>query len=302
MKCPSPISLPDPKKGSKAQRITVPCGKCGACKANRRSDWTFRLKQELKIARNGWFITLTYDEENLPFTEDGLPTLDKRHWQNFVKKLRKRIRKVWPEESFRYYTVGEYGTKTGRPHYHTIGYNIPLNVLSKLSDIWGLGHVYIGDVEDASLHYVTKFHVNTNNQDIIDEQTGEVFERVEEFATMSRGNGKVLDDGTDHKYRYGIGHNYVKDNADWHQDNEYHYVNNNGFKQRLPQYYRDKIFDPVTRQAHLIRIQPELDKNYRKEIERLKRLKIENPESYILKSQYEAAKKVKHKAQEGNTF
>ena len=187
MQCPTPTSIADPHKKHKSNRITVPCGKCGACRKTRRNEWAFRLSQELKTAKNAYFITLTYSDENLPFTPDGVITLDKKDLQNFQKRLRKLQKKQWPETKYRYYAVGEYGTETDRPHYHIIAFNVAPDCLRNLSTLWPFGIHHIGTVTTGSIFYVAKYHVNAVKADD---------DRVPEFATMSR--------------RPGIGHNYVK--------------------------------------------------------------------------------------------
>ncbi len=54
------------------------------------------------------FVTLTYNTQSLP--PDG--SLNVKHWQDFAKRLRKKI------GPFRFFHCGEYGDKNGRPHYH----------------------------------------------------------------------------------------------------------------------------------------------------------------------------------------
>lgn len=58
-----------------------------------------------------YFITLTYSEKNIPENM----SLEKSHLQKFFKRLRKQL-----TSKVRYFAVGEYGTKKGRPHYHVI--------------------------------------------------------------------------------------------------------------------------------------------------------------------------------------
>lgn len=98
--------------------IEVPCGRCVDCLSNRQNSWSFRIDCEYLdvVSKDGcsYFITLTYDDEHLPFNSDGICSLDKSHLQLFHKRLRAE------GLNFRYFCCGEYGDKFGRPHYHGI--------------------------------------------------------------------------------------------------------------------------------------------------------------------------------------
>lgn len=181
MKCVSPINIKDPRKLRAGLRLTVPCGKCGACKSNRRAEWSFRLGEEFENSKNGRFLTLTYSDENITYGD--LPSLNKRDLQLFFKRLRKASAKIcnW---RIRYYAVGEYGTDTERPHYHALVFNLHPDLWDRIDSIWGLGHVVVGDVTDKSIHYTTKYHVN------YDKGASKDKGRAPEFATMS-GAGKT---------------------------------------------------------------------------------------------------------------
>ena len=91
----------------------VPCGKCMFCRIRERQVWACRILLEASFTpTQSYFVTLTMDEENVPRTREGVQTLRKRDvmvWQRQVK------RKHGP---FRYFTVGEYGNKSKRAHYH----------------------------------------------------------------------------------------------------------------------------------------------------------------------------------------
>ena len=107
--------------------IQVPCGNCVECLEKKRSEWSFRLQQELKVSDSAYFITLTYSEENLP------EELSKEHCQKFLKRLRKQNDK-YTTKKLRYYLAGEYGDKTKRPHYHMIVFNLAKILLSSIND------------------------------------------------------------------------------------------------------------------------------------------------------------------------
>ena len=123
MICISPISIKDPRQSRGSIRLTVPCGKCGACKFNRRMEWSFRLAIELRYAHTADFLTLTYSDEIVPKNSFGIPTLKKADYRDFLKRLRK-FNDGNKKSRIRYYVVGEYGTETHRPHYHMVLFNL----------------------------------------------------------------------------------------------------------------------------------------------------------------------------------
>lgn len=146
----------------------MPCGKCNFCLASKRSDWAFRLANELKTAPTASFLTFTYSDNELPLNAKGYAEVCKADVQLFKKRIRKRQESVIAglrdhSESFgkiRYYTVAEYGTETKRPHYHSIMFGLHPLVLSQLPDIWSKGHIHVGDVTAASINYVCKYVIN----------------------------------------------------------------------------------------------------------------------------------------------
>jgi len=142
MKCMKPIWIENeyqvPDRGQE-----VPCGRCPACVERKRSVWTFRLLQELRVSESAYFVTLTYKPEEVPTIKKwhwDIMTLDKKDVQNFNKSLRKEILKDGDTRylkrsektgnyspKYRYYAAGEYGGKTDRPHVHILMYNLPLD-------------------------------------------------------------------------------------------------------------------------------------------------------------------------------
>lgn len=129
MQCANPWRTDGRKTG-----IFLPCGQCLPCRINRRREWTFRIMAEATDYEHSSFCTLTYDDEHLPkfLAADGNPqdTLDSRHLQLLLKRVRRR-------QQFRFFGVGEYGTKTGRPHYHLILFGIDhLEAQKLLKECW----------------------------------------------------------------------------------------------------------------------------------------------------------------------
>ena len=202
------------RKKVNGQLIDLDCGRCGSCRHNRRAEWSFRISEELHHSLNGFFVTLTYEDSKLPWG-DGVPSLSKDDFQKFMKRLRKfnknRFGKV------KYYCVGEYGSITFRPHYHAILFNIHPETINNLESIWGKGHINVKHAHSNNIHYIAKYHVNYRKG---------YEDKEDEFALMSKG----------------IGIGYISRNGDWHKNNEALYIKNNGFKQKLPRYYQNKIW------------------------------------------------------------
>ena len=97
--------------------IKLPCGKCAGCRAQKSREWADRMILELDHSKTAVFLTLTYNDDNLPVklqvtTGQTEMTLQKRDLTLFFKRLRKKF----PEKEVRYYAVGEYGKRTLRPH------------------------------------------------------------------------------------------------------------------------------------------------------------------------------------------
>ena len=131
MRCISPLSLR--QNGS---INVVPCGKCNFCLSSKRDDWSFRLRQELKVSTSASFITLTYATEKMPVNSSGLLELRKSDCQAFMKRLRKvncgtsffSPRRsglaLWPEQSVdldHQATVGKLGEAVEHIHVAVIG-------------------------------------------------------------------------------------------------------------------------------------------------------------------------------------
>lgn len=147
--------------------VLLPCGHCIGCQLAKSRDWATRCVNEAKMHSCSSFITLTYDDEHLPFGDD-CPTLVKRHFQLFMKRLRKALAPV----KIRFFACGEYGTNTHRPHYHAIifGYDFsvdrfqigfsgtyPLYSSPMLERLWGNGMVSVANVTFDTCAYVARY-------------------------------------------------------------------------------------------------------------------------------------------------
>lgn len=149
--------------------IKVPCGQCIGCRLERSRQWALRCMHESSLYPRNCFITLTYNNENLP--KNG--SLELRDFQLFFKRLRKKY-----GQKIKFFHCGEYGEKNQRPHYHACIFNfdfsdrIPYKTTNgftiytskSLSDLWtnpntgaSLGFCTIGDVTFESAAYVARY-------------------------------------------------------------------------------------------------------------------------------------------------
>ncbi|AXL15150.1 replication initiator protein [Microviridae sp.] len=157
---------------------------------------------EASLHEENCFLTLTYDDDHLPYGG----TLVKSDFQKFMKRLRKKF----SGERIRYYHCGEYGEKGQRPHYHacifgfdfrdkvqwSVRKGFPVWRSDVLEALWPLGNSEIGSLTFDSAAYcaryilkkVTGFEAEYFYSEY-DSETGELFERLPEYTTMSRRPG-----------------------------------------------------------------------------------------------------------------
>lgn len=160
---------------------------------------------EAQLREANSFVTLTLDDEHIP--PGG--TLQKKHFQDFAKRLRKG------RPALSYYHCGEYGEKKRRPHYHAILFGVRfadqrfystsadghvLYTSDELASLWPLGFSTVGEVTFESAAYVARYTMKKHSPKMtffgehsyehIDPETGEWFPVQPEYATMSNGGGK----------------------------------------------------------------------------------------------------------------
>lgn len=147
------------------------------------------------------FVTLTYNDENLP--EDG--SIDKKEMQRFMKYLRRDF-----GGNIRFFGCGEYGENYGRPHYHLCLFNhdfpdkyqivydgpkgrfstykqeVKLYRSGYLESIWKKGFSSIGEVNFETAAYVARYCTKKFKGEGKEEFYGDL---EPEFALMSRKPG-----------------------------------------------------------------------------------------------------------------
>lgn len=153
-----------------------PCGMCMACRINKKRLWVHRIILESYCHAESLFVTLTYNDENLPADR----SLNPRHLQLFMKRLRKMIYPV----KVRFFAVGEYGDHTQRPHYHMALFGVGAYYQKVIEECWNQGFVMIGTLTDASAGYIAGY-VTKKMTKVTDFPDG----RHPEFARMSNRPG-----------------------------------------------------------------------------------------------------------------
>lgn len=103
--------------------IEIPCGSCLECRLEYSRNWANRCVLEASMHDENCFITLTYDDLNLPLIDGTNPetgevtkfkTLVKKDLQLFMKRLRSRLDEKGGIK-IRYFAAGEYGDASYRP-------------------------------------------------------------------------------------------------------------------------------------------------------------------------------------------
>lgn len=112
---------------------------------------------------NNSFITLTYSDDQLP--ADG--SVSPRELSLFLKRVRKAY-----AHKIRYFACGEYGGKSGRPHYHIAIFGYPscergrtaplrngkcCGACDTIMDTWGKGKIDVAALETGSAAYIAGY-------------------------------------------------------------------------------------------------------------------------------------------------
>lgn len=210
MACYHPISLKSPYSNV---YIDVPCGKCAGCRKDLQNSWFVRFIEENKKLPCR-FITLTYDEEHIPYHIDNDDVIhydvDKAQLQKFFKRMRKK-------NTFKYFCVSEYGGKFQRPHYHLLLFSKERIDIEKY---WKYGFVYDLPAKRGGFKYVTKYLLKGSN---VPEGSNP------NFAIMSK--------------RPAIGKDFLDNmDYDWYAENGYM---DHQTRYPLPRYYRKKIYEKM---------------------------------------------------------
>lgn len=233
------------------EEIEIPCGKCIGCRMDYSKEWQVRIIKEAEQWKDNAFLTLTYNNENLP-TKDvinektgevttGHP-LKPEDLKQFIKKLRKVYYRKFGKTQIRFYACGEYGGKTMRPHYHIALFNIdttafndirkigvsnagcPIFTSERIEKIWGKGFITIGELTPESAAYIARY--------MLKKQKGD--KKLWFYESQA-----IVPEMTRSSTHNGIAYNFIIENAEKLSESDAIYVprrNSRPIKHKIPTY------------------------------------------------------------------
>lgn len=237
--CLNPVTTPVSPSDDKNKKIglVLPCGHCFLCVARRRREWTLRLIMESKYYSPDeiCFTTLTYSDNFVPKTDlvdvskrlkayfDGTKlvtdkplSLFKDDEKNFMKRLRRRL-----DYKVRFFCVGEYGARTGRPHMHLVIFGLKPKDWYKVVDAWQKGFVC--------------------NKNFYNETCGYVAGYIQKKLFEPNAYGVVVPPFARMSNRPALGSDYFLENA--HTICAQGFIVNDGFKYPIPRVFVRKAVD-----------------------------------------------------------
>ena len=193
MKCLTPTIKEKIIKGI-GYKFQYPCGKCDHCRRTKQSQIKLRLLLETTLSPNNAFVTFTYNDIHVP------QELQKDDAQRLLKRLRKQVKIRYGDgATFKHYLVGEYGSRTGRPHFHAILFGYPYQDHDTLAAAWrrnvgskrkplyaSLGFVHSREVTAARAGYLVKYTTK-----FLESNSSSNGDKCEEFAIMSKRSGGI---------------------------------------------------------------------------------------------------------------
>lgn len=125
---------------SDGRPILMDCGSCIGCRLKKSKEWAVRCMKELEDYADACFVTLTYNDNCLPYAFnptlyerieiDGYevntdyplvePTLYRKDVIAFNKRLRTKLSRMGFDGKIKVFYAGEYGDESHRPHYHLL--------------------------------------------------------------------------------------------------------------------------------------------------------------------------------------
>lgn len=188
---------------SSPPQLLLPCGTCIGCRLEKSAQWAARFMHEKKAWPCATFLTLTYDEKNVPENR----SLKKDHLKVFFRDLHSKLH-YYGLGKYRRFGVGEYGEKTQRPHYHAVIFGGSLDRSTKnykrdeaepsrsgspqwthelITSVWPSGIHRLSEVSYESAAYVARYALKKITGPLAQTHYGL---REPEFQLPSKGIGK----------------------------------------------------------------------------------------------------------------
>lgn len=211
--------------------VPIGCGECLECRRQKAQMWRVRLCEELKVNKYAYFVTLTFNNDNL---EKLAKEVDVKNAEcnavatHAVRRFLERWRKKY-KKSLRHWLITELGHEnTERIHLHGIIFSDFEITNELLQSFWKYGLADTGQYCNIQtinyiVKYVTKIDADHKNYKAV--------------ILTSAGIGKAFTEtiAAKNTYKYRP-----------HKTVEY-YTLSNGYKVALPIYYRNKFWSPKER-------------------------------------------------------
>lgn len=216
--------------------VPVACGRCRHCRINKRNEWTHRIILESMQHKSNVFLTVTYNDDHRPeefyHPDTGQVfspmSVNPTHHRLFINNLRYKLHEK-TGQTFRFYGIGEYGTRLERPHYHYALFGFPsctdgaryvgrrfipcgCPACQLVSNTWGRGNIFSGSLTLKSASYIADYLNKNLTNDSSYRQAGyngltnaqRLQGRHPEFSRMSNrpGIGAWASDGIADKLKF----------------------------------------------------------------------------------------------------
>lgn len=241
----------------KDQGIYVPCGKCPNCRARSRYDLSTRIYLETAFAGSAFFVTLTYDEDNLPRTKEGKLCFDKVQVQDFMKRIRRRLEPTRlrffltcefgdGKDASKY--LKQYGQEYGRSHYHAIFICDTKRTLREMRDYvqaaWPFGYCSVSTCSMARIQYATQYALKDEDYLYKDYEKGDP---SKPFRLFSLKPGLGAGFGVDEKPIIGFLNGYVFNDGLHLRER----ITIAGKQRGIPRYWKDRLDPSVSEELRL---------------------------------------------------
>lgn len=207
--------------------VSVGCGNCIECRKQKARAWQVRLNEELKVNKYAYFVTLTFDNNELEelCKETKLKECNAvagKAVRRFLERYRKKYKK-----SIRHWLITELGHEnTERIHLHGLIFRNEPFPLEELQELWKYGFADNGKyVNERTINYIVKYVTKIDND----------HKNFKAQVFCSAGLGKI----------YLQKNKVNKFNGQYTNET---YTCPNGSKINLPIYYRNKVYTEKERE------------------------------------------------------